>query len=60
MLSISRVLIDADPINLVQNGIFTVLEHVTDTWGQYADIFPVCFISMVLIACTYVSKYGKS
>ena len=60
LLGIVRVLIDRHPINLVINGRFSILEHVAETWVQYAVIFIAGCIAIVFITCTSVRTDGKS
>ena len=40
LLGIIGVMIDTEPINLVLNGIFSVLDHVAETWGKYGE-YPI-------------------
>ena len=60
LIRIVRVLIDTDPINIVLNGIFAILELAAETWGHSVVLVTVVCIAIVLIKCTYVKIYGKS
>ena len=60
LIEVVGVLIDTDPINLVLNGIFSVLEQVAETWGQSAVLVPVFCIEIVFIAGTSIIKDGRS
>ena len=60
LIRIFGVLIYMDPINLVINGIFAVLENVAETWGKSTVLVPVVYISIVFIAGTSFRTYGKA
>ena len=60
LIGIFGYLIENDPINLMINGIFPLLEHFTDTWGQSTVLVPVFFITVVFIAGISVKTDDKS
>ena len=60
LIGIIGVLIDTDPINLVLNGRFNVLEHVAETWWHSAVLVPVFCIEIVFIEGKPIRKYVKA
>ena len=59
-LGIFGVLIDTDLVNIVINGIFTVLENITDTWEQSEVLVPVICIAIILITGKSVRIDGRA
>ena len=43
-----------DPINVVLNGRFVILEHIAETWGQSAVLVTFVCITIILITSTSV------